>query len=125
MDIRQRLTWHWYNSDLLSAITNCVAGVLILCCYNGYEKCANGPTRLSSILGAIYCAGFGSQAQTHALLKQLLLLLRLGSKRDAVRAPLLDALLFYLQACRGPRIAHASADLFQAALSGGSFSTAA
>ena len=67
---------------------------------------------------ALHCAGFGSQAQTHGLLKQLLLLLRLGSKRDAVRAPLLDALLSYLQACRGPRIAHASADLFQAALSG-------
>ncbi len=37
-----------------------------------------------------------------------------------MRAPLLDALLSYLQACRGPRIAHASADLFQAALSGAS-----
>ena len=66
------------------------------------------------------CVGFGSQAQTHALLRQLLLLLRLGSKREAVRAPLLDALLSYLQACRGPRIAHASADLFQAAISGSS-----
>ncbi|CAK0757624.1 hypothetical protein CVIRNUC_002556 [Coccomyxa viridis] len=62
--------------------------------------------------------GFGSLAQSHALLKQLLLLLRLGSKREAVRGPLLDALLAYLQACRGPRIAHASADLFQAAISG-------
>ena len=51
-------------------------------------------------------------------MKQLLLLLRLGSKREAVRGPLLDALLAYLQACRGPRIAHASADLFQAAISG-------
>ena len=63
-------------------------------------------------------AGFGSQVQSHALLKQLLLLLRLGSKREAVRGPLLDALLSYLQACRGPRIAHASVDLFQAAMSG-------
>ena len=51
-------------------------------------------------------------------MKQLLLLLRLGSKREAVRGPLLDALLAYLQACRCPRIAHASADLFQAAISG-------
>ena len=51
-------------------------------------------------------------------MKRLLLLLRLGSKREAVRGPLLDALLAYLQACRGPRIAHASADLFQAAISG-------
>ena len=68
--------------------------------------------------GASCCAGFGSQAQTHALLRQLLLLLRLGSKREAVRGPLLDALLSYLQACRGPRIAHASADLFQAAIAG-------
>ena len=63
-------------------------------------------------------AGFGSLAQSHALLKQLLLLLRLGSRREAVRGPLLDALLAYLQACRSPRIAHASADLFQAAISG-------
>ena len=62
--------------------------------------------------------GFGSQAQSHALLKQLLRLLRMGNKREAVRGPLLDALLSYLQACRGPRIAHASADLFQAAISG-------
>ena len=69
-------------------------------------------------MGLLCCAGLGSQAQSHALLRQLLLLLRLGSKREAVRSPLLDALLSYLQACRGPRIAHASADLFQAAISG-------
>ena len=76
------------------------------------------PRSRHSLSKPVCCAGFGSQARSHALLKQLLALLRLGAKREAIRAPLLNTLLAYLQACRGPRIAHASADLFQAALSG-------
>lgn len=76
------------------------------------------PWSRESLSNPVCCAGFGSQARSHALLKQLLALLRLGAKREAIRAPLLNALLAYLQACRGPRIAHASADLFQVALSG-------
>ena len=87
-------------------------------CIDGFTVQECGPVLPPIQQNVLQHAGFGSLAQSHALLKQLLLLLRLGSKREAVRGPLLDALLAYLQACRGPRIVHASADLFQAAISG-------
>jgi hypothetical protein len=64
----------------------------------------------------------------HAILKQLLQLLREAQKSEPVLTPLLGGLLTYLQATRAPRLAHAPPSLFQALLQGmkkGSFLSAA
>ena len=57
-------------------------------------------------------------AKSHAILKQLLGLLREAQKSEPILIPLLGALLTYLQATRAPRLAHAPPSLFQAVLQG-------
>ncbi len=64
------------------------------------------------------CAALRLPAQCHVILRQLLELLRKGQKTEAVRIPLLGALLAYLQATRAPRLAHAPPSLFQTLLQG-------
>ena len=59
-------------------------------------------------------------AQCHSVLRQLLMLLRGRQRAGGVRAPLLGALLAYLNATRASRLPHASPSLLETLVTGAS-----